>query len=304
MSTDATASRRWGRVGVGIAAPPTPAAVWRAELARLEAMPYGSMWINELIGDREVFSQLGMVLAATDRIVVGTGVAVMWARHGASMQAGAATLADAYPGRLALGLGVSSRSMAERAGHAYGKPLTEMRAYLDQMDAATGQAVRPAVPFPRLLGALGPRMLELARDRADGAYPHTMPVENTAQARRVLGPDKLLVTGVGVFLGDPGRAHAMLREHPLFRMPGSPYAAQLRRLGYAEEEITGEGAPSARIIDAVFACGDEAAVAARVREHLDAGADHVVVQPFGPSLPGLVDQLDRLAPYLAPIQAG
>jgi probable F420-dependent oxidoreductase len=287
------AAKRWGRIGVGLAVPPTPAAVWKRELARLDKQRYGAVWINEGIGGRESFSQLGLLLAATDELVVGTGIANIWARHGAVMQAGAATLAEAHPGRVALGLGVSARLLVEQSGQTYGKPLAEMRAYLDRMDAAAEQSIQPPVPFPRLLAALGPKMLELARERADGAYPHTMPVEHTALARRILGPDKLLVVGVGVFL-DTNRANARsrARQSGAFRLPGSPYLANLRRLGYPEDELA--DGPSDRILDAVFACGEHSVIAPRIREHLDAGADHVVLQPVGADLPSLIDQLEQM----------
>ncbi|MQY08159.1 TIGR03620 family F420-dependent LLM class oxidoreductase [Actinomadura macrotermitis] len=287
------AAVRWGRVGAGLAAPGTPAEVWRRELARLEKTRYGSAWINEGIGRSEVFSQLGLMLAATRRLVVGTGIANIWARQAPTMQAGAETLAGAHPGRLALGLGVSARAAVEAAGLTYGRPLAEMTRYLDRMDAAE---VTPGVPFPRLLAALGPKMLELARERADGAYPHTLPVENTALARAALGPGKLLVVGVGMFLDDDiERARAAARRSALFTMPGSPYVTHLRRLGYAGDL---EPEPSDRVVDAIFACGGGDAIAARVREHLDAGADHVVLQPMDADLTTLVDHLEAVSEHL------
>ncbi|WP_327179425.1 LLM class flavin-dependent oxidoreductase [Streptomyces sp. NBC_01335] len=220
------------------------------------------------------------------------GIANIWARQAPTTQAGAETLAAAYPGRLALGLGVSARVLVEAHGLTYGKPVDEMTAYLDRMDAAQGQAFD--VPFPRLLAALGPKMLEVAAARADGAYPHSMPVEHTARARAVLGQDKLLVVGVGVFLDeDRSRARSGARQGSLFRIPGSPYVASMRRLGFPADELGAK--PSDRVIDAMFACGDEQVVAARVREHLDAGADHVVVQPMGAGLGTLVGHLERIA---------
>ena len=225
-----------------------------------------------------------------------TGIANIWARQAPTMQAGAETLAAAFPGRLALGLGVSARVLVEMHGLTYGKPIDEMTAYLDRMDAAKGQAFD--APFPRLLAALGPKMLDLAAARADGAYPHSMPVEHTARARAVLGQDKLLVVGVGVFLDeDRARARSGARQGSLFRIPGSPYVANMRRLGFPDDELSAD--PSDRVIDAMFACGDEQLVAARVREHLDAGADHVVVQPMGADLGTLVGHLQRVAGALA-----
>jgi probable F420-dependent oxidoreductase len=234
----------------------------------------------------------------TGRLVVGTGIANIWARQAPVLQAGAETLAAAFPGRLALGLGVSARVLVEASGMTYGKPMAEMTGYLDRMDAATGQATKPDVPFPRLLAALGPKMLELARDRADGAYPHSMPVENTARARDVLGPDKLLVVGMGVVLNeDRHQARLLARQGSLFRIPGSPYVANLRRLGFPDDEVGAD--PSNRVIDAMFACGNETVIAERVREHLDAGADHVVVQPMGADLATLMRHLERISGRLS-----
>ncbi|WP_433555584.1 TIGR03620 family F420-dependent LLM class oxidoreductase [Pseudonocardia xinjiangensis] len=291
------AAARWGRVGVGLAAPGTSADVWRRELARLEDLAYGSAWINEGIGRGETFSQLGLLLAATRRLVMGTGIANIWARQAPVMQAGAETLAAAFPGRLALGLGVSARVLVEASGLSYGRPLEEMAGYLDRMDASRGLAITPAVPFPRLLAALGPKMLELARDRADGAYPHSMPFENTVLARTALGPDKLLVVGVAVFLDDDvDRARSLAAQSSLFKIPSSPYLANLRRLGYTDDDFAPE--PSARVIDAMFACGRAEAIAARVGEHLKAGADHVVLQPMGADLTTLVDQLEAISGHL------
>lgn len=288
--------QRWGRIGAGLPAGGTPAAVWRDTVARVEAQGYGSIWMNEGIGRGEAFSQLALTLAASENLVACTGIANIWARQAPTMQAGAETLAAAFPGRLTLGLGVSARVLVEMHGLAYGKPIEQMTAYLDRMDAAAGQAFD--APFPRLLAALGPKMLELAAERADGAYPHSMPVEHTARARSVLGPDKLLVVGVGVFLdADRSRARAGARQGSLFRIPGSPYVANMRRLGFPEDELSAD--PSDRVIDAMFACGDEKLVAARVREHLDAGADHVVVQPMGADLATLVDHLELVAGELA-----
>jgi probable F420-dependent oxidoreductase len=271
--------------------------VWREELARLEKLNYGSVWINEGIGRGEAFSQLALMLEATKRLVIATGIANIWARQAPVMQAGAETLAVAHPGRLALGLGVSARVLVEASGLSYGKPLAEMTGYLDRMDAAVGQAIKPSVPFPRLLGALGPKMLELAKERANGAYPHSMPVDNTVLARKILGPDKLLVAGVAVFLNeDVEQARAVARQSSLFKIPGSPYVSNLRRLGFTDDDLGAE--PSDRVIDAMFACGSASVVADRVREHLDAGADHVVLQPMGVDLSTLVNGLEAISGHV------
>ena len=238
-----------------------------------------------------------MLLGATERIVLGSGVANLWARHPAAMQGAASVLADAHPGRVALGVGVSIRAFVEQSGQKWTSPLARMREYLDGMDAAVAAAPVPEVPFPRLLAALGPKMQGLARDRADGALPAAMPVEHTRAARERLGPDKLLVVTVTTILeADPGKARAIARQMPLLSLPGSPYARVLRELGYPDEALAGGG--SDEVVDACFAWGDEAAIGKRVQDHLDAGADHVVIAALAPDPASSADLYERLAPAL------
>ncbi len=296
-SVVARAREALGPVGAGVATgTAVSAATWRAQLARIQALGYRGAWPNEGIGGgRNAFAQLGVMLAATDTLVVGTGIANIWARHPATMQAGASTIADAYPGRLVLGVGVSHAPLVEPVtGQPFGRPIAKMRTYLEQMDAEAGD--QPAT-FPRLVAALGPRMLEVARDHADGAVPAAMPVAHTARARQVLGKDKLLVVGVGAYLDaddDIDRARSVARSSTLFKLPGSPYLANYLRLGYTDADLT--DGPSDRIVDAVFALGGPKEIAARVREHLDAGADHVMVQIMAGDVEATVDGLERLAP--------
>ncbi|QKW35710.1 TIGR03620 family F420-dependent LLM class oxidoreductase [Actinomadura sp. NAK00032] len=288
---------RLGRVGTGLMTPLAPAEEWRRAARRIEDAGYGSLWTNEAIGGREVFAQLGVLLGATERIVLGSGVANLWARHPAAMQGAASVLADAHPGRLALGVGVSMAASVERSGQKWTSPLARMREYLDGMDAAVAAAPVPEVPFPRLLAALGPKMQGLARERADGALPAAMPVEHTRAARERLGPDKLLVVTLTTILEtDPGKARATARQMPLLSLPGSPYARVLRELGYPDEALAGGG--SDEVVDACFAWGDEAAIGKRVQDHLDAGADHVVIAALAPDLASSADLYERLAPAL------
>ncbi|MEV4676890.1 MULTISPECIES: TIGR03620 family F420-dependent LLM class oxidoreductase [Actinomadura] len=288
---------RLGRVGVGLMTPIAPADEWRRAARRVEDAGYGSLWTNEAIGGREVFTQLSVLLGATERIVLGSGVANLWARHPAAMQGAASVLADAHPGRVALGVGVSIPAFVEQSGQKWTSPLARMREYLDGMDAAVAAAPVPEVPFPRLLAALGPKMQGLARDRADGALPAAMPVEHTRAARERLGPDKLLVVTVTTILeADPGKARAIARQMPLLSLPGSPYARVLRELGYPDEALAGGG--SDEVVDACFAWGDEAAIGKRVQDHLDAGADHVVIAALAPDPGSSADLYERLAPAL------
>jgi probable F420-dependent oxidoreductase len=306
-ATEAVASaRRWmGRTGAWLNNSITasaPADVQRRELARIERLGYGSAWTGESPGGRDIFVKLGIWLAATDRLVVGSGIANLWARPGLTMSAGAGTLAEAYPGRLVLGIGVGFARQAESLGKSYGRPLSRVREYLNEMDTAPDTTLIPSVPapelpFPRLLAAVGPKMLALAAERADGAHPYASPVETTAQARQILGPDKLLVPEqLVIYDTDPARAREAARA---YRTQTLAAFRNLLRLGYTEEEVT---TVNDRVIDAIIAYGDEAAIVKRLREHLTAGADHVLINAVGPDLSAIVDTLERIAPAVTEIQ--
>jgi probable F420-dependent oxidoreductase len=312
-STSTTVQRtreHLGQVGVWLG-PPTlgiaPAAAQRSAAARIEAAGYGSLWGGEAINAKEAFAQHSILLAATESLIVGTGIANLWARHGSAMQGGASTLAEAYPGRFILGVGVSHPHQAARAGYEYGRPLQRMNEYLDQMEAAAKSPFL-AEPFPFVLAALGPKMLEVARDRADGAHPFLSPVEHTARARQILGPDKLLIPHQAVVLEpDPAQARATARANlAVGQAATSVYGQNFKRLGYTDEDLS-DGF-SDRLIDAIVAWGDEAAIARRIQEHLDAGADHVLVHPITSDhvmtrpapqdVSTAADHLERLAPAL------
>ena len=253
-----------------------PAADAGRAAGELEEMGFGAIWIGEAVR-REAFSNAALLLTATQRIVVATGIANIYARDPSAMAAGQKTLAEAFPDRFLLGLGVSHATLVAGRGHEYGKPLETMRAYLDAMDAAPFQAVAPREEPPRVLAALGPRMLELARDRAWGAHPYFVPVEHTGRARKILGSDRLLAPEQAVVLeADPERARKIARSHTgaYLRLPN--YTNNLRRLGYQERDLSNSG--SDRLVDAIVAWGTTEAVVRRVEDHLEAGADHVCIQ--------------------------
>ncbi|GGS99707.1 LLM class F420-dependent oxidoreductase [Nonomuraea spiralis] len=275
-----------------------PAERARRAAAEIERLGYGSVWINEGWQSKEPLTTAAVLLAATGRIAVATGIASIWGRDATGMTAGAVALADAFPGRFLLGIGVSHGPLVGRRGHDYAKPLSAMRAYLDGMDDAKEGLVEAEAP--RLLAALRPRMLELSRDRADGAHTYFVPPEHTAQARRILGPDRLLAPEQAVVLEtDPARAREIARTHMAYYLTLPNYLNNLRALGFTDDDFAGGG--SDRLTDAVVAWGDEGRVAERLRAHLDAGADHVAVQPLSPGAPDLDDalgQLRRLAPVL------
>ncbi|QFG26331.1 TIGR03620 family F420-dependent LLM class oxidoreductase [Actinomadura sp. WMMB 499] len=289
--------RRLGRIGAVLMTPIAPAGEWRRAAKRVEDAGYGAIWTNEAIGGREVFTQLAVMLAATDGIVLGSSIANLWARHPAAMQGAASVLADAYPGRLALGVGVSMPAMVEQSGQRWANPMARMREYLDGMDAAVDAAPAPEVPFPRLLAALGPKMQELARERADGALPAAMPVEHTRRVRERIGGGKLVVALQPAILEtDPAAARETARSTGLLSMPGSPYIRSLTELGYTEADLEDGG--SDEVLDACFARGGEESIARRVRAHLDAGADHVAVSVLAPDLASAAGLYERLAPAL------
>ncbi|GAA0896388.1 LLM class flavin-dependent oxidoreductase [Pseudonocardia zijingensis] len=249
VSTDAEAAverirRSWGPVGAMLPVVFTgsvPIDAQRAAVRALERAGYGAAWTNEVLGGKDALVQAAVLLAATERMSFGAAVANIWARQPETMQAAAAQLAQAYPGRFALGIGVGYPEQAAAAGREFGRPLATMRDYRQRMDRPT-QPPAPAAAFARILGAHGPRMLELAAEITDGAVQVMQPPEATARARAALGPRKVLVAGLRA-AEDPGD------------------------------------------------------VAARVREHTEAGADHVVlmVAPDGDFAAG-VEQLERLAP--------
>jgi probable F420-dependent oxidoreductase len=273
-----------------------PAVAQREAVARLEHAGYQAIWTNEVIG-KDAFVQLGVLLATTERPVFGTFVANIWARPAQTMHAAAAQLAEAYPGRLAVGLGVGYPEQAGGVGQEFGSPLATMRDYLERMDSPTWPPA-PDAAYPRMIAANGPKMLALAGEIADGAMPAGLPTTFTAQAREVLGPDKLLVVGLSVIPdADADRAKAAARELVSARLAAPSYAARMVGLGYTAPEIAEVGD---RLVDALVAHGDSAAVAAKVHEHLRAGADQVVLLlPIGAEFSAGIDQLEQLAPALA-----
>jgi probable F420-dependent oxidoreductase len=242
----------------------------------LEALGFPALWVPEGGGSREVFSHLGWLLGATQRIAVCSGIANVTARHAEAMRAGHLTLADAYGDRLVLGLGIGHQYTSERRGVDWTDPLGRMGAYLDVLDAPTGlptPAARPA----RMLAALGDGMLRLAAARSLGAHTYFVPVEHTEHARGVLGPEAVLAVELTVVVsGDPATARRIARDWTSSYLELPNYANNWRRLGYGDEELAGGG--SDRLVDAGVAWGTVDAVAERVRAHHAAGADHVCLQ--------------------------
>jgi probable F420-dependent oxidoreductase len=271
-------AERLGRVGIwSFALQRLAAADAGAARRELERLGYPTVWMPESLGSKEVFAHAALLLAGSERAIVAPGIASIYARDPMAMAGGAKALAEAYPGRFVLGIGVSHAPSVQSRGGSYGKPVETMTAYLDAMDAAAYAGPEPSEPVPLVLAALGPKMLELAAARADGAHPYFVPVEHTPFARNALGPEPcLVVEQTAVLSTDPGEARRIGRAFARHYLALPNYANNLRRLGWSDEDIANDG--SDRLIDAVIAWGDVDAIVARVRAHLDGGADHVCLQ--------------------------
>jgi probable F420-dependent oxidoreductase len=289
---------RIGRVGVWLGPLGTlPAQEERAAVATIERHGYGAAWFGEGPVNREALSHAALLLQASERIIIATGIASIWARDATAAINGANTLNEAYGERFLLGLGVSHAPAVSSRGHDYAKPLTAMRTYLDAIDAGTYSAPAAADPSPVVIAALGPKMLELARERTAGAHPYFVPPEHTARARAILGPDRLLAPEQVVVLeADPARAREIGRRHMALYLKLPNYVNNLRTLGYTDEDVRDGG--SDRLVDAIVAWGDAGKIAERVREHLASGADHVAVQAYAGTGREALANLEVLAPAL------
>jgi len=276
------ARKSLGTVGAYLPVPFTsapPAALQRAAAGRLERAGYGTAWVNETVGGKDPLVQVALLLSATERITFGTGIANIWARAPQIAHGAAATLAQAYPGRLVLGLGVGYPEQAALVGRAYGRPLTAMRDYLERMAAPT-MTPAPDAPYARIVAANGPKMTALAGELADGVLPAGLPPAFTAEVRKALGPDKLVVVALSVITGtaDRATASAAARDAAAAYLARPWYAATIARLGYPDEQVS---ALSDDLVGDIVAHGDPDSIAAAVRRHRDAGADHVILMPPG-----------------------
>lgn len=269
----------------------------REQVAELDEQGWGSLWYGEAYG-REAFTAAALYLGASSRLVVGTGIANIYGRDAMAMKGAAYTVAAQFPGRFVCGMGVSHQPLVERMrGHTYAGPVETMRAYLDAIEKAPYGAVQPEQPPPFVLAALGPRMLELARERTAGAHPYLGTPEHTRRAREVLGPDAELVVETAAVLSDDPEVWKARAHWHLEIYTGLPnYVNNWKRLGFTADDAVRGG--SDRLKEALVPRG-EAAIRARVQEHLDAGATEVVVQVLGES-PAEVpaDDWRRLAPAL------
>jgi probable F420-dependent oxidoreductase len=254
--------------------------------AELEELGYGAVWLGGSSGVQHAVP----VVEATSKLTVATGILSIWQYEAADAAARFLELDSAHPGRFLLGLGVSHAQIADQ----YRRPYSAMVEYLDALETA-------GVPAGRVvLGALGPKMLELSRDRAGGAHPYLVTEEHTAQAREILGPGPLLAPELKVVLeADPDTARTIARQYLARYLALPNYTNGWLRLGFTEDDFTGGG--SDRLIDAVYAWGDDARIRSRIDAFHAAGADHVALQIVTGGAPGALPraQWRRLAEVLA-----
>jgi probable F420-dependent oxidoreductase len=272
------------------------AATEAAALAKsIETWGYGALWTPEATG-REAFSASAWLLANTTKLLVATGIANIYARDAFAAAAAQKGLNEQSGGRFLLGLGVSHIPLVEGLRNLkYGKPVATMRAYLQAIASSKYGSVAPAATPKTILAALGPKMLELSRDLADGALPYNVPPEHTQQAREILGPGKHLCVEQGAVLEtNPAKARIAARRFLSVYMGLPNYVENWKRLGFTDADVAGGG--SDRLIDSVIVWGDEKAIRTRIDAHWQAGADHVCVQAIGQN--ALPDQ--RLLELIAP----
>lgn len=267
-----------GKIGVWFFTDRLTAGDAAAAARRIEELGYGALWIPETMG-RNPFAHAAWLLANTDRLIVATGIANIYHREPGVTVQGQKTLAEQSGNRFLLGLGVSHKPLVEGLrGLTYGKPVATMRTYLEKMTAAPYTSIEPDGTPPTVIAALGPKMLELARDATDGAHPYFTSPEHTRVARDILGPDKWLCVEQKVVMEtDPDKARTLARATAATYQALPNYRNNWLRMGLSEADISGEGTDA--FVDATFAWGDAETVRRRIDEHLKAGASHVCIQP-------------------------
>ena len=273
-----------GRIGIyGQTFDRQPMSVVREAAREIEELGFGAIWFPEPLAPatalgppymgREAIAQSAMLLSATERIVIATGVARITGRDPVTLEDASQTLAEAFPGRFVLGLGGHGQPLQEVPGRSYPGAVTLMREYLDAMDAAPPPLTPPDVRAPRVLAAIGPKMLKLAGERTWGAHPYFVPVEHTARAREILGPGALLaVEQMVVMVDSPEEGREIADFFMSVILP--IYERGLRGIGF-DEDLDAGGSP--RLTQALVTSDGLDAAVERVNEHLEAGADHVCI---------------------------
>ena len=265
-----------------------------ATAQRVEQLGFSALWFSDSM-TYDSLTRASTLLSATSSLIVATGITSIYNRPAWSTGAAQRVLFDQSDGRFLLGLGVSHKSSVEDAKRrTYGPPVATMRAYLSELDTeiaardrvleSHGADERPSLRrarMPRVISALGPKMLELARDQCDGAHPYLVTPAHTHAAREALGVQRWLCVEQKVIRQkDPSTARAVARRHLAIYLALPNYLGSWRRLGFDDEDFAGGG--SDRLIDAMVAWGDDDAILRRIADHLDAGASQVCIQ----ALPG------------------
>jgi probable F420-dependent oxidoreductase len=265
---------KFGRYGVWVSRRlwPQDAGEVAAAAAELESLGFGSVWIGGSPPDDLALPEA--ILAATSRLVVGTGIVDIWRSDPVALSASHARIRGQFPGRFHLGLGSGHAPATEATGQRYVRPLSKLRSFVDALSG---------VPIEeRMLAALGPKALEAARDISAGALPYLVPPAHTADARKILGPDRLLIPEQKVILTtDTAQAREIGRRGAANYLVLPNYLNNLRRYGLTDDDFANGG--SDRLVDTVLVWGDAEAVRNGVNAHLDAGADHVAVQALSAS---------------------
>jgi probable F420-dependent oxidoreductase len=247
--------------------------------AHIESLGYSALWFPENWG-RESFTSAALLLSATSSLTVATGITNIWGRDAVAAVNAARTLNATFDDRFVLGLGVSHQPLVERQrGHQYHSPLSHMREYLTAMDQVPMRSQEVEHPYTRVIAALGPKMLELGAEMADGVHTYLVNVEHTLMARSLVG-DKFLNVEQAVVIEQSreeflARAHAHLE----FYTGLENYRANWRRMGFGPDDYVRGG--SERLCDAMVVHGDASDIAQRIQDHFTAGADHVCLQVLG-----------------------
>jgi len=265
---------------------------------KVEQLGYGALWIPEAVG-REPFPHAAYLLSKTQKLVLATGIANIYARDPQTMAAASKTVAELSDGRFLLGIGVSHKPLVTNLrGHSYDKPYSYMKEYLPKMKSALYRAPAPKEEVPVLLAALHPKMLQLAASQANGTHTYFVPPEHTAKVRGAIGKDPLICAAQAIILEtDPSKARRAAREYMKTYVPRLPnYTNNLKNLGWADKEF--ENGCSDRLVDAIVAWGTETQVRNRIDAQLKAGANHVCILPLRCDDAQLPDEraLEALAP--------
>lgn len=288
-----------GKLGVWAMTDAMPSAEAAAFARRVEQWGYGALWIPEALG-RDALIHASWLLANTTTLVIASGIANIYGRDAQAMASAQQSLNEQSNNRFLLGIGVSHSMLVEgMRGHHYGKPIATMRAYLEAMKRATYQSPLPSEKPQTVLAALGPKMVALSGELADGAHPYLVSPKHTAEARAILGPGKLVCPEQKLLLEpDPGKARAIARFFVGQSAQAPNYRNNFIRMGFGEADFANGG--SDRLVDAIVGWGDEAALRQRIQEHWDAGADHVCIQAVHPEHHAKMLPDEKLLAALAP----